>query len=120
MWGGRLEMERRVSTVNAAFARAPSITRSRNVSVRGACVAARMSVRCERTYRLQDVGRIGKNRLFEHGCVRDRAIERSDTLDRRIEVLEQLLRHPRRNLRPEPARDLILVCDDHAAGLLGV
>ena len=52
------------------------------------------------------------------GCVGDRRVERRDAANRGIEVLEQLVRDARGELRAETAGELILVRDDDAVGLL--
>ncbi len=62
--------------------------------------------------------RLREDRFFELWRVGDRRIERADAADGRVEILEQLAGDARRNLCTEPARQLILVRDDHAVGLL--
>src|SRR5690349_24887064 len=71
----------------------------------------RSLVSCGFEYRGEDVGGTRQNRFLQIRTVRDRRIERADTLDGRIEVFEQLARHARGQLRAEPACDLILVRD---------
>ena len=77
-------------------------------------------VRRKRLDRLQHVGGSRQDGFLEHRRVGDRAVERRDALDRRVEVFEQLLRDARGDLRAEAARQLILVRDDDPAGLLRV
>ena len=49
--------------------------------------------------------------------VGDRRVERADAPDRRVEVLEEIARDARRELRAEAARQLVFVRDDDAVGL---
>ena len=70
--------------------------------------------------RLQDVARARQDPLLEDRGIGDRAIERRDALHRRVEVVEQLVGDARGDLGAEAARQLILVRDDDAAGLLRV
>ena len=64
-----------------------------------------------------DCGRIASSRSGEYG---NRRVECGDAPDGRVEIVEELARDPRGDLRAEPARQLILVRDDHAIGPLDV
>src|SRR5712691_12830159 len=66
--------------------------------------------------RLQNVGRLREDGLFEVGVVRDRTVQRSHALHGGVEVLEQLAGDPRGELRAKTAHHLILVGDDDAIG----
>src|SRR6267143_1915803 len=66
--------------------------------------------------RLQNVGRLREDGLFEVGVVRDRTVQRSHALPGGVEVLEQLAGDPRGELRAKTAHHLILVGDDDAIG----
>ena len=68
----------------------------------------------------EDVGRLRQDRFLEVRAVGDRAFERADAADGRVEVLEQLAGDARRDLGAEAARQLILVRDDDAVGALDV
>src|SRR4051794_12334758 len=58
---------------------------------------------------LEDIGRLGQDNVLQIGAVRDGRIERSHPADGCVEVVEEVAADPRRDLRAEPARDLILV-----------
>ena len=67
---------------------------------------------------VQHVVRLRQDFLLEVRRVGDRAVECRDATDRRVEMVEQLVGDPRRDFRAEPARQLVLVRDDDAVGLL--
>ena len=57
----------------------------------GSAILQRLSISTSRSLnRLQDIGGLRQDRVFELGVVGDRRIERADASDRRVEILEQL------------------------------
>ena len=67
---------------------------------------------------VQHVVGLRKDFLLEVRGVRHRTVEGRDPTDRRVEMVEELVSDAGGNLRAEPARQLILVGDDHAIRLL--
>jgi hypothetical protein len=67
---------------------------------------------------VQHVVGLRKDFLLEVRGVRDWTVERRDATDWRVEMVEELVGDAGGDLRAEPARQLILVRDDHAIRLL--
>jgi hypothetical protein len=74
----------------------------------------------ERPDCLEDVRRAGQDDFLEDRRVRHRTIERRHPLHGCVEVLEQFVGNPCRDLRAKAAGELILVRDDDAVRSLRV
>src|SRR6186997_1906362 len=101
----------KISPAASSNERSSTATRLSNRRVRWDAVSTPTSVRGERLDSLQDVGGAWQDDFFEHWRVGDRTVERGHALDRRIEILEQFVRHACGDLRAETARELIFVGD---------
>ena len=62
---------------------------------------------------LRDLRGIGQERLFERRAVGDRRIGRRHAHDRAVQILESLLRNPRRKLAADAAGERVLVQQQH-------
>src|SRR5215203_7000379 len=110
MCGGRLPVERSISTRSAASGRDARMMSAKSVGLK----------RRKRLDRFQYIGRPWQDGVFEIRGVGDRAIEGRHTRDGSVEVLEQILRDACSDLSTEAGGQLILVRDDDSAGLLRV
>src|SRR5687768_1365135 len=105
MCGGSPPIDRIVSTSSArtsAMSTAAASSPAANAWRAGAAI----SVSDESPDRLEDVGRAGKDRFFEHRRIGDRAVEGGHARDRGVEMLEQFLRDAGGDLGAEPAGQL--------------
>src|SRR5262245_23826534 len=83
------------------------------------CASNRNSVLGEIPQSCDHVFDLGDVCLLERRRERDRRVRCRHALDRRVEVLERVLRDRRRDLRAEPARVRVLVEDEHLRRLAG-
>src|SRR5687767_3883882 len=101
MCGGRLPLERSISTRSAASGR-----EARMISERTRQLKCR-----KRLNRFQYVSRSRQDGVLEVRSVGNRAVEGRDARHRSVEVFEEILRDACGDLRAEAGRQLILVRD---------
>src|SRR5688572_10598313 len=101
MCGGRLPVERSISTRSAASGREAWMMSAKSTGLK----------RRKRLDRFQHVGRPRQDGVLEVRRVGDRAVERCHARDGSVQIFKQVLRDTRGDLGTEAGRQLSLVRD---------